>query len=179
MPAPSEFVVHPMRWLLPDWYNSSNVIVLTNKAVVNATENNWDAFVDEVQTEEGWYINLAAGGERLLTRPSILGGVVLFAPNTPLGGLCQSGGTGALYALYYETGTGFPDAILDTETYGSDEKSVTRVELGEGLTSEIGLHVGQKPTSTGFIQQGTGAVQQVDIAPALGIRSGIVGWQQY
>ena len=168
-----------MRWTLADLYNSSNIIVLTNRSVVNATENNWDAFVDEVQAEEGWYINLAAGGERLLTRPSILGGVVLFAPYTPLGGLCQSGGTGALYALYYETGTGFPDAILDTETYGSDEKSVTRVELGEGLTSEIGLHVGQKPTSTGFIQQGTGAVQQVEIAPALSIRSGIVGWQQY
>ena len=164
---------------LADLYHSTNIIVLTNREVVGASATTWDAFVDEVQEEKGWYINLTAGGERLLTRPSILGGVVVFAPYTPIADLCQSGGTGAIYALYYETGTGFPEPILTTEAYGDDEKSVTRIDLGEGLTSEIGLHVGKKVESTGFIQQSTGAVMQVDVDPALNIKSGIVGWQQY
>jgi type IV pilus assembly protein PilY1 len=162
-----------------DLYHSTDIIVLTNREVVGASATTWDAFVDEVQAEEGWYINLATGGERLLTRPSILGGVVVFAPYTPIADLCQSGGTGAIYALYYETGTGFPEPILTTEAYGDEEKSVTRIDLGEGLTSEIGLHVGKKVESTGFIQQSTGAVMQVDVDPALNIKSGIVGWQQY
>jgi hypothetical protein len=39
--------------------------------------------------------------------------------------------------------------------------------------------VGQKAESTGFIQQGTGKVFQVEVDPALSIRSGIIGWMQY
>ena len=164
---------------LANLYNASNVIVLTNGEVVNAGATTWSAFVDEVQAKDGWYITLAAGGERVLNRPSVLGGVVLTAPFTPDDDICAFGGTGALYALYYETGTAFYKPILGTETYGSDEKSLVRVELDKGITSEIGLHVGKKVESTGFIQQGSGAVIQVEVDPALDIKGGIVGWQQY
>ena len=164
---------------LADLYPSTDIIVLTNRQVIGAAANTWNAFVEEVQAKKGWYINLASGGERLLTRPGILGGVVVFAPYTPVADICQSGGTGAVYALYYETGTGYPKPILTTEAYGGDKKSVTRIDLGEGLTSEIGLHVGRKAESTGFIQQSTGAVVQVDVDPALNIKSGLVGWQQH
>ena len=47
---------------LADLYNSSNIIILTNKEVVNATATTWDGFVDEVQAKDGWYLTLAAGG---------------------------------------------------------------------------------------------------------------------
>ena len=115
----------------------------------------------------------------MLNRPSILGGVLLFTPFKPEDDICGYGGTGSLYALYYETRTAFPEAILGTTPYGaSKQESVSRIELGKGLTSEIGLHVGQKATSTGFIQQGTGSVVQVDVDPALSIKSGIIGWHQ-
>jgi len=164
---------------LADLYNSSNIIVLTNGEVEGATATTWDAFVSEVQAEEGWYLNLATGGERVLNRPSILGGVVLFAPFTPDDDICEYGGTGSLYALYYETGTAYYEDILGTETYGDKEKCLKKVSLDKGITSEIGLHVGQKATSTGFIQQGTGSVIQVEVDPALNIKSGIVGWKQY
>ena len=164
------------------WLTSTiqtNIIVLTNGEVVNATATTWDAFVDEVQAEDGWYINLAAGGERVLNRPSVLGGVVLTAPFTPDDDVCGFGGTGALYAMYYETGTAFYEPILGKKSYGTDEESIVRVELDKGITSEIGLHVGKKVESTGFIQQGSGEVIQVEVDPALDIKSGIVGWKQY
>ncbi|KPJ57599.1 MAG: hypothetical protein AMJ42_04650 [Deltaproteobacteria bacterium DG_8] len=164
---------------LADLYNSTNIIILTNGGVEGATALTWDAFVDEVQAEEGWYLSLATGGERVLNRPSVLGGVVLFAPFAPDDDICAYGGTGSLYALYYETGTAYYEDILGTETYGDNEKSIKRISLDKGITSEIGLHVGQKATSTGFIQQGTGLVTQVEVDPALGIKSGIVGWKQY
>ena len=165
--------------LFADLYNSTSVIVLTNGEVVNATANTWDTFVDEVQAEEGWYITLDPGGERVLNRPSVLGGVVLTAPFSPDDDVCGFGGTGALYAFYYETGTAYYEAILGEEVYGDDYKSIRRVELDKGITSEIGLHVGKKVESTGFIQQGTGEVLQVEVDPALDIKSGIVGWKQY
>ena len=164
---------------LADLYNSTNVIILNNGEVVGATANTWDAFVDEVQAEEGWYLSLATGGERVLNRPSVLGGVVLFAPFKPDDDVCSYGGTGSLYALYYETGTAYYDAILGTETYGDKEKCLKSVSLDKGITSEIGLHVGQKAESTGFVQQGSGAVIQIEVDPALSIKPGIVGWKQY
>jgi type IV pilus assembly protein PilY1 len=165
---------------LAELYDSTSIIVLTNEEVVNATATTWDAFIPEVQAKKGWYLDLAAGGERQLTRPSVLGGVVLFAPFTPDADICGYGGTGAVYALYYETGTAFPEDILGTDPYGATkQESLKKIELGKGLTSEIGLHVGQKATSTGFIQQGTGTVVQVEVDPALGIKSGIIGWKQY
>ena len=164
---------------LADLYNSTNITVLTNKEVVGATATTWDTFVDEVQAKDGWYITLATGGERVLNRPSVLGGVVLTAPFTPDDDICSFGGTGALYAFYYETGSAYYKPILGTETYGDDEKSIVRVELDKGITSEIGLHVGKKATSTGFIQQGSGEIIQVEVDPALKIKSGIVGWKQH
>ena len=160
-------------------YNSTNVMILTNKEVINATATTWDPFVDEVQANDGWYINLSEPGERVLNRPSVLGGVILFTAFKPESDLCGYGGTGSLYGLYYETGTAYYEPILGTETYGDEDLSVEKVDLDKGVTSEIGLHVGQKATSTGFIQQSTGAVMQVDIDPALNIKSGIIGWQQY
>jgi type IV pilus assembly protein PilY1 len=164
---------------LADLYNATNIIVLDNQEVVGATATTWDAFVNEVQAEDGWYISLDTGGERVLNRPSVLGGVVLFAPFKPDDDVCSYGGTGSLYALYYETGTAYYKPILGTETYGDDEKSLKRISLDKGITSEIGLHVGRKDTSTGFIQQGSGSVIQVEVDPALNIKDGIVGWKQY
>jgi type IV pilus assembly protein PilY1 len=161
-----------------DLYNSSNIIVLTNGEVLNAAETTWDAFVDEVQAEDGWYFTLAPDGERVLNRPNVLGGVVLTAPFTPDDDACGFGGTGALYAFYYETGTAFKEPILGTRSHGTDDESLVSVELDKGLTSEIGLHVGKKVESTGFVQQGSGEVIQVEVDPALDIKGGIVGWQQ-
>jgi type IV pilus assembly protein PilY1 len=160
-------------------YNSTDIIVLTNGEVENATATTWDTFIDEVQAEDGWYFELAADGERVLNRPSVLGGVVLTAPFTPDDSACGFGGTGALYAFYYETGTAFNEPILGTRSHGTDDESIVTVELDKGITSEIGLHVGKKVESTGFIQQGTGEVIQVEVDPALDIKGGIVGWQQY
>ena len=163
-----------------DLYNSSNITILTNKEVVGATATEWDAFVDEVQAEKGWYLSLVNGGERVLNRPSILGGVVLFAPFKPESDICGYGGTGSLYALYYETGTAYYKAILGKEVYGTnEEESIKMMNLEKGITSEIGIHVGKKAKSSGFIQQGTGSVTQVEIAPAFNIKSGIIGWMQY
>ncbi len=167
---------------LADLYETTNVIILTNEEVVNAPGfTTWDAFLAELRdNKQGWYFQLDTGGQRVLSRPSVLGGVLLFTPFKPEDDVCGYGGEGALYGVYFETGTAFPEDVLGTDPYGpTKQESLRSIDLGKGLTSEIGLHVGQKATSTGFIQQGTGSVVQVEIAPALGIKSGIIGWKQY
>ena len=163
-------------------YDSTGVVILTNQEVVGALggATSWDDYVDEVKAKDGWKIELASGGERLLNRPSVLGGVVLFAPFTPEPDVCSFGGTGALYALYYETGSAYYEDILGIADYPGDKnESLKMISLDKGITSEIGLHVGKKAESTGFIQQGTGKVLQVEVDPALNIKSGIIGWMQY
>ena len=164
---------------LADLYNSTNIVILTNGEVLGAAATTWDTFVDEVQVNKGWYIELDAGGERVLNRPSILGGVTLFTAFKPDNDICEYGGTGSLYGLHYETGTAYYKPILGKEIYGDDEKCIKSINLDKGVTSEVGLHVGQKATGTGLIQQSTGAVVQVEVDPVFNIKSGIIGWKQY
>ena len=87
--------------------------------------------------------------------------------------------SGALERLGWKSDPSFYKDVMGTETYGSDEKTLKSVALGQGATSVVGLHVGTKRSATGFIQQSTGAVEQVEVTPALSIRSGMVGWKQY
>ncbi|MEE8598120.1 MAG: PilC/PilY family type IV pilus protein, partial [Dehalococcoidales bacterium] len=163
---------------LADLHDSSNVMVMINKEVVNAASNNWDDFLSDVQAKDGWYLSFDTGGERVLNRPGILGGVVIFPTFNPIADVCSSGGSGKMYALYYETGTAYHKSIVGTETYGDTEKCLKSIDLGDGVTSAVGIHVGGKSTGTGFIQQSTGVVKQIDIAPVFGIKGGITGWKQ-
>jgi len=163
---------------LADLYDSSTIMVMTDKDVVNATSTTWNNFVDEVQAKEGWYLNLDTAGERVLSRPSILGGVVIFPTFIPDADVCSFGGEGKFYVLYYETGTAYYKDILGTETYGDSELCLKSIDLGQGVTSDVGIHVGKKSTGTGFIQRGTGAVEQIEIPTPFGIKSGIIAWKQ-
>jgi type IV pilus assembly protein PilY1 len=161
-----------------DLYNASSIVVKTNKEVEGAAALTWDDFVNEVQVKDGWYLNLDTTGERVLNRPSILGGLVIFSTFIPDADVCSFGGTGKFYALYYETGTAHYKDVIGTETYGSDEKSLKSVNLGQGVTSDVGIHVGRKSSSTGFIQQSTGTITQIDVTPVFSIKSGIIAWHQ-
>jgi len=56
---------------------------------------------------------------------------------------------------------------------------VERVELGIGLPSSLGIHVSrQLESQTAFIQQSTGAIQQVQTTVPLRTKSGIRSWRE-
>jgi hypothetical protein len=59
-------------------------------------------------TKPGWYINLAGQGEKILSEPTVFGGVVYFSSYTPpaSGDPCDQTGTATLYGLNYTTGAG-------------------------------------------------------------------------
>lgn len=58
--------------------------------------------------KQGWYINLAGSGEKILAEPAIFGGVAYFTTYTPASGgnPCEQAGTPKLYAVGYTSGAG-------------------------------------------------------------------------
>jgi hypothetical protein len=59
-------------------------------------------------TKPGWYINLAGQGEKILSEPTVFGGIIYFSSYTPPAGgdPCDQAGTAKLYGLNYVTGAG-------------------------------------------------------------------------
>jgi len=127
--------------------------------------------------EVGWYRNLELG-ERIVSKPSILGGILLAPSFVPNNDVCGFGGDSYLHALYFETGTAYFQSVVGTTPDGTKEKVLDKVGLGVGISSSLGIHVGREHGARGFIQQSTGTINQIDLAPALSIKSGFVNWRE-
>ncbi|MGB6378869.1 MAG: PilC/PilY family type IV pilus protein, partial [Syntrophobacteria bacterium] len=132
---------------------------------------------DNLTYEVGWYKELD-NGERIVSKPSVLGGILLAPSFVPNNDICGFGGDSYLHALYFETGTAYVKSVVGTETEGTKEKVLDRVGLGVGISSSLGIHVGREHGARGFIQQSTGTINQIDLAPALSIKSGFVNWRE-
>jgi hypothetical protein len=155
----------------------------------------WATLLDVVRNTEdqgsypdfydGWSRTLTIPGERILTRPAILGGIVFTTSFVPNDDPCGFGGDGYLYGHYYETGTAYYNPVFidqGTTTVTIDGQEVVQVldkfALGEGKASAVSAHVGREEGAMGYIQQSTGAVATVKLKPAFSVKSGMRSWQQ-
>jgi len=136
------------------------------------------------RAENGWIRSLNTSKERILTKPSILGGIV-FAPSfVPNNDICGFGGNSYLYGVYYETGTAYYESIFANGTTtvtigGAGVVTVLdNVSLGEGIASSVGMHAGAEKGAVGYIQQSTGAVVTESLHPAFTIKSGLKSWKE-
>ncbi|HDH04297.1 MAG TPA: hypothetical protein ENH01_01090, partial [Nitrospirae bacterium] len=59
--------------------------------------------------------NLTHTGERVSTKPLVLGGLVIWATYIPEDSLCSTEGESNLYAVYYKTGTAYSDYIFSKQ----------------------------------------------------------------
>jgi type IV pilus assembly protein PilY1 len=132
--------------------------------------------------ENGWIKTLETPAERILTKPSVLGGVVFTPSFEPNSDVCGYGGQSYLYGQYYETGTAYPLPVFfvnGTRTVniaGNDKVEVMyRTTLGEGKASAVGVHVGTEGAQA-LIQQSTGTIVSEALNPAINIRSGLQSW---
>lgn len=124
----------------------------------------------------GWVLNFATPGERVLAKPVVFGGLVLFTTFTPSDDICSFQGEGRLYAVYFETGSGYDKSVIGTNTVTGE---VTRdMSLGQGVPSMAGLHVGSEEGVRGFVQQGTGSISEIDGEPPFKFKSGVMTWQE-
>jgi type IV pilus assembly protein PilY1 len=133
----------------------------------------------------GWYRALEASGERIMSKPTVVGGILLapsYAPNDA--DFCGFGGDSYLYALYFETGTAYYKSVIgltadaNTPPPAGEMKVRDKTGLGKGLASSLGVHVGRESGAKGFIQQSTGTVTEIDLEPALHVKSGFIQWRE-
>ena len=125
----------------------------------------------------GWYKELESG-ERIINKPSLLGGILLAPSFVPNQDICGFGGSSYLHALYFETGTAYYKSVVGVETEGDKERVLDKVSLGLGLSSSLGIHIGRESGARGFIQQSTGTIAQIDLNPAFSVKSGFVNWRE-
>jgi type IV pilus assembly protein PilY1 len=144
-----------------------------------------------VQSMDGWYTTLPTAGERIVSSPTLLGGIVFFSSFIPSTDICSGSGTGNLYALFYLTGSAYKDSVIGTSQAGDTTNLLRSKELGTaGLASQMAVHIGAQGTGgngstsnagcsgrvTGFVQSSTGTLSQFCTTPALNPWSRYVSW---
>ena len=130
---------------------------------------------------DGWFIQLASnsgsttvGAERSIVNPTLISGAIFFPTFTPSFDICVSSGTSNLYGLYYLTGTGYTDPIMGVDGAG---KAVTKVGLGQGLSSSVAIQIGSEPTGmSGFIQSSNSSIIKVSPKPPSSLWSQYISW---
>ncbi len=158
--------------------SSSNSFGL--KDVVTAVNSSSSASA----VDPGWKIYLA-NGERVLSRPLAIGGIVDFLTYKPDADICKFGGESSLYAVGYTTGIAPPSvAILAPGATSGITGTVTvykSVRLGPGAPP-AGEAIIVPPPKEGEeklrkkIQVATGVIVEAENQPAFSIASKIVHW---
>ncbi len=170
-----------------------------------ASGTGWSDLVSSVEYQKGFMLNLTVPtttstfgsgnktcildnpSERVMVKPAIVGGLVIFTSFTPTLDECSfGGGTSELYALYAQTGTAYKENILGTEqkevTTGGTTKTMTKikssVDLGVGMPSQVAVHLGEEDGSVVFTQESTGAIFQQQTGLAQSVRDGVVFWRE-
>ncbi|MBI5665260.1 MAG: hypothetical protein HZC49_09315, partial [Nitrospirae bacterium] len=122
--------------------------------------------------------NLNHSGERVFTKPLVMGGLVAFGSYVPGTG-CDYVGESNGYAVYYKTGTAFSKyTFKEQKEMDSPSDVVARtIRLGEGMASSPS---GQREESGAvkiFFQQSTGQIITAEHEPAIVIKSSLKGWR--
>jgi len=182
-----------------DLFDTDNITVTTLRNVFTdcdiacspyGTTGAWDELVQDVGAAEGWFRSLytATGypSERVVSKPSILGGIVFFPAFSPNTDICGFGGDSSFYGLYFETGTAFPREVLPNGleapvSIGGETQQIvkTDIQIGSGAPPpSAGIHVGQQKGAKAFLQMSTGEVIELDVEPAMKIKSGLTSWHE-
>jgi type IV pilus assembly protein PilY1 len=169
-------------------YDSSQVFVYRGGTVEGAAATSWNDFVDEVQQREGWYLTFSSGGERVLSKPNLLGGTLSFTTYQPSNDLCSTTGSGNLYTLYYQTGTAWKSPLtllLREDAYGDsgtapegepdqDDTMKTKLPLQQGMPSSPVIHIGKTIT---VLSSGS-MIETLSLKPPSHVRSGMESWRE-
>jgi type IV pilus assembly protein PilY1 len=133
--------------------SGTNQMTDPNNPALTDVTTGANSMVGLVQSKDGWYVKLvtAAGtsAERSVSSPVVLAGAVFFPTLVPTNDFCSSTGTSYLYALYYKTGSAVPTPIIGTSVSGANTNANTRMNLGDGVASQVAIHIDGTGTSNG------------------------------
>jgi type IV pilus assembly protein PilY1 len=94
-------------------------------------------------TKQGYYMNLAGSGQKILADPTVFGGVVYFTTYDPGSGgdPCNQGGEASIFAIRYTSGAGAFPGGSRSMSLGTGIASAPVVSMGPGSTSPADLYV--------------------------------------
>jgi len=167
---------------ISDLNDVTNAVVSSGGSVISnagSGVNNWNTLFSQVVDDSGysgWKIELPRGGEKVLAKPTVLGGLVLFTTYIPDTDACSYGGSGYLYSVYYESGTAYKEPTIGLDVDGTT--ILRSVSLGKGVPASIGMHVGRNDAGKAFVQTSTGTIEEVNTTPPSSVKSGITYWIQ-
>lgn len=153
-----------------------------------ATITSFDKLIQEInkkdatgrETYQGWYKKLAltTPSERVVNKPTVIGGIAIFPTFTPNESVCGFGGSSRLFAVYYTTGTAYRKAVLTNLDNTAEIQYV--MDLGYGLSSSFAVHAGKETGGaiTVYGQQSTGVITEIEIMPAISVKSGMQFWKE-
>lgn len=136
----------------------------------------------KVQSMDGWFTTLPTSGERSLSTPTLLAGIVLFTTFIPTNDVCSAAGSGNLYALFYLTGSAYPNPVIGTEKVGGNTNALRSTSLGGGLPSQVAIHIGAQGDEGGgarneaCVQSSTGATLCTKFTPPFASWSRYLSW---
>jgi type IV pilus assembly protein PilY1 len=167
-------------------FDADPYVVIQGGDVYKTDDSYFGSFNDLVALArgyDGWMKSLSIPGERIITKFSILGGIVFTPSFVPNGDICGFGGDSYLYGQYYETGTAYYQPVFNDGTStvtingNNFDKVLDKIQLGGGKASAVGIHVGTAGAKA-LIQQSTGTVVTEQIHPAFNIKSGLRSWKE-
>jgi|CXWL01.1.fsa_nt_gi type IV pilus assembly protein PilY1 len=131
----------------------TNQVTDPNNPGVTDVASGLTSMVGLIQSKDGWYVKLATAAgtsaERSVSSPVVLAGAVFFPTLIPTNDFCSSTGTSYLYAFYYKTGSAYSSPIIGTTTSGANTNNSTRVLMGEGVASQVAVHIDGPGTANG------------------------------
>jgi type IV pilus assembly protein PilY1 len=131
----------------------TNQLTDPNNPTLTSATTGANSMVGLVQSKDGWYVKLATAAgtaaERSVSSPVVLAGAVFFPTLIPTNDFCASTGTSYLYALYYKTGSAYSSPIIGTSASGANTNSNTRILMGDGVASQVAVHIDGTGSSNG------------------------------
>ena len=189
------------EYTVSDLLNMDSAVVKTDGSVsgvsgscTTVTVSTWSELKQAIKQCQGWVINLLNvaettafdtgetikhAGERVLSKPLVLGGLVTWTTYLPAGDVCSYGGESNIYSVYYETGTAFKKYVFKAQKSNPPaSKVVARVtKFGEGMPSTVSALVTASGSTKGFAQQSTGAIIELESLTPFSLKTEIMGWK--
>jgi type IV pilus assembly protein PilY1 len=131
------------------------------------------------ETEDFTTETLLSSGERVLSKPLVLGGLVAWATYIPNDDICSHLGESNVYAVYYQTGTAYKKYVFkgQKDQDNASDKVARVKKLGEGLPSSMSAQITASGTAKGFVQQSTGSILEIESITPYGLKSDVTGWR--
>ncbi len=121
---------------------------------------------------------LSHNGERVISKPLIIGGLVIWATYIPGETFCSYEGESNIYAVYYKTGTAYSEYIFNEQEESGTDPVIGRVKrIGAGMPSPVNAQVTGGGTVMGFVQQSTGSIVQVENNAPISLESETLNWK--